>query len=187
SVEAAQLLAGYTNTWFYTGADGAMVFWAPVTGGTTPNSTYPRSELREQINPPDNTINWPPSGTHIMDAQCKVTVLPSTGKVIIGQIHSYLGEARPLLKFVYDNGVIDAQLKRSPTADTDVHYTFSSVAFNTLITYRILYVDGLLTMTINGVTRTANVFANDPEWADQEHYFKAGSYVQDNSGSSTEG
>jgi len=186
SVEAADLINGFTSPWFFTGPDGAMVFWAPVTGGTTPNSTFPRSELREQINPPDNTINWGPAGIHILNGQCKVTVLPSTGKIIIGQIHSYLFEARPLLKLVFDNGTIDAQLKESPTADSDIHYTFPNVPFNSLITYRIVYADGMLLMTINGVTRTANVFANDPEWATEEHYFKAGSYVQDNSGPGTE-
>src|ERR1039458_1202373 len=28
-------LAGFTNTYFYTGSDGSMVFWAPINGATT--------------------------------------------------------------------------------------------------------------------------------------------------------
>ena len=62
SIPAAQLTGGYSNAlYFYTGpADGAMVFWAPVTGATTPNSPYPRSELREQLTPPSNSTNWLP-------------------------------------------------------------------------------------------------------------------------------
>src|SRR5947207_8419061 len=53
SIPAAQLVAGYSNAlYFYTSPDGGMVFWAPVTGATTSGSSYPRSELREQINPP---------------------------------------------------------------------------------------------------------------------------------------
>ncbi|HWN95323.1 MAG TPA: polysaccharide lyase family 7 protein, partial [Methylomirabilota bacterium] len=187
SVPAANLMAGYTSSWFFTGADGAMVFWAPVTGGTTPGSSYPRSELREQINPPDNSVNWRPQGTHLMDAQCRVRILPSTGKIIIGQIHSYLDDARPLLKFVFDNGTIDAQVKESPNDAADLHFYFPDVPLNSLITYRILFTEGLLSMTINGVTRSVDVYDLDPEWEDQTFYFKAGAYVQDNEGNSSEG
>ena len=187
SVPVAELMAGYTSSWFYTGPDGAMVFWAPVNGGTTSGSTFPRSELREQINPPDNSVNWPAFGTHVLEAQCKVKVLPSTGKIIIGQIHGYLGDARPLLKLVFDNGRIDAQVKESPAEDTDLHYYFPNVPLNSLITYRVVLEEGILTFTINGVTQSVDLFENDPEWADQTFYFKAGSYVQDNSGTSAEG
>ncbi len=186
-ISAAELLVGFTNSWFYTGTNGAMVFWCPVNGGTTAGSTYPRSELREQINPPDNSVNWTAFGTHTLDARCKVTQMPSTGKICIGQIHSYLGNANPLIKLVFDNGRIDAQVKESPTASTDLHYYFPNVPFNSLITYRIELRDGILTMTVNGVTKSVDTFNNDPEWAGQTFYFKAGSYVQDNSGTSAEG
>jgi len=46
----AQLEAGTNNAYFYTGSDGAMVFWAPVNGASTSGSQNPRSELRELIN-----------------------------------------------------------------------------------------------------------------------------------------
>ena len=43
SISTVELLSGYSNAlYFYTGADGAMVFWAPVDGATTPGSSYPR-------------------------------------------------------------------------------------------------------------------------------------------------
>src|SRR5277367_1496316 len=93
-IQAAQLVAGYTNaSFFYTGSDGAMVFWCPVTGGTTSESSYPRSELREELNPPNDDVNWTGYGSNILSAQCKVLQVPSTGKVIIGQIHSVTGKA----------------------------------------------------------------------------------------------
>src|SRR5215211_5122437 len=67
SITAAQLTAGYSNAlYFYTGPDGAMTFWAPVTGATTSGSSYPRSELREQISPPSNSSNWFGFGTHTL-------------------------------------------------------------------------------------------------------------------------
>src|SRR2546423_4363457 len=83
-ISAGQLVAGYTNADFYSGADGAMIFWCPVTGATTSGSTYPRSELREMLNPNDATVNWLANGTHILRGQCKVTQQPSAGAIIIG-------------------------------------------------------------------------------------------------------
>ena len=187
-IEPARMAAGYTHPdWFYTGADGAMVFWCPVIGGTTLNSSYPRSELREMIDPLTTDVNWLGAGTHILNAQCKVTQLPSSGKVIIGQIHSKTGNAYPLLKLEYDGGSIDAQVKKSPNASTDAHLSFAAGGLNSFLTYEINFTDGLLSVTINGVTKTMNVYQSDPDWANQGFYFKAGSYCQDNSGPITEG
>jgi len=188
SIPAAQLVSGYSNAlYFYTGADGAMTFWAPVTGATTPGSSYPRSELREQISPPSNDINWSGYGTSILTAQCRVVQVPSTKKVIIGQIHTKTGAARPLVKLQYNDGVIEGLVKQSPNADPDSKFFFPSVGLSNLVNYTIRMEDGLVTMTVNGSTQSMDVFESDPEWADQEFYFKAGSYCQDNSGSSSEG
>jgi hypothetical protein len=188
SISAAELVAGYSNALhFYTGADGAMTFWAPVNGATTSGSSYPRSELREQISPPSNDINWPGYGTHALDAQCRVQQVPSTGKVIIGQIHSKTGEARPLVKLQFNTGVVEALIKNSPTADPDTKFYFQNVGLSNLISYRIQMVDGLVTVAVNGSNHTMNVFQSDPDWANQQFYFKAGSYCQDNSGTAAEG
>src|SRR6266542_5738827 len=91
-----QLMAGATNATFFTGEDGAMVFSCPVTGGTTSSSTFPRCELRELFDPANENVNWTGYGTHVIDAQCRVTQIPSSKKTIIGQIHSHTGNARPL-------------------------------------------------------------------------------------------
>ena len=183
-----QLVAGYTNAlYFYTGSDGTMVFWCPVTGATTSGSSYPRSELRELLDPNDNSVNWTGYGTHILDTRCKVMQLPSTKKVIVGQIHCFTGAARPLLKLQYNNGTIDALVKESPNSDTDTHFPFANVGLSNNIAYQFRMVDGWLSMIVNGATQSVNVFQTDPAWTNQGLYFKAGDYCQDNSGSSTEG
>ena len=189
SVSAAQLTSGYSNAlYFYTGSgDGAMTFWAPVTGATTSGSSYPRSELREQIRPPSNTSNWLAYGTHIFSAQCRVTQVPSTPKVIIGQIHGYTGAARPLIKLQISSGVIEALVKTNSNYDADFKYVFQNVGVGNLINYQIKMENGLLTMTVNGSNQTANVFLTDPDWATNTMYFKAGSYCQDNTGLTNEG
>ena len=188
-IPPAQLVTGYTNaSWFYTGTDGAMVFWAPVTGGHTANSEYARSELRERIEPTANNVNWTGYGTHILDAQCRVTRVPSNGKVMIGQIHSYTGNAYPLLMLMFEDGAsLYAKFRSSPNSRTDTYLTFSKVALNSLITYQIKMSNGLVSVTVNGQTLSKNAFTSDPDWTNQTFYFKAGAYCQDNEGSSSEG
>jgi hypothetical protein len=44
-----------------------------------------------------------------------------------------------------------------------------------------------LNITVNQSNRAFNVFETGPNWTTNAHYFKAGSYCQDNSGPSTEG
>src|ERR1035438_2647759 len=91
-------LAGFTNTYFYTGSDGSMVFWAPINGATTSGTTNPRSELREELTPGSDSVNWILYGTHILDGQCKVLQVSSAKKVIIGQIHAESSAALPTVK-----------------------------------------------------------------------------------------
>lgn len=188
SITAAQLTAGYSNAlYFYTGPDGAMTFWAFVTGATTSGSSYPRSELREQIVPGDNNMNWLPYGNHLLAAQCRVSQIPSTGKVIIGQIHCKTGNARPLLKLQFNNGVVEALVKTNSNFDPDYKFYFQNVGLGNLVNYQIRMENGLLTTSVNGSNQAINVFLTDPGWATNGLYFKAGSYCQDNAGPTNEG
>lgn len=188
SISPALLTSGYTHpTWFYTDTDGAMTMWCPANGGTTSGSGFPRSELREMIDPTTTTVNWTAYGTHVLDAQCKIRQVPSTGRVVIGQIHAYLGSAHELIVLKLINGSIEAQVRNGPESSSKTYLDMGPVALNQLITYQIKLVDGLLTLTLNGVTRTVDLFELDPAWGSQTFYFKAGSYCQDNSGPATEG
>jgi hypothetical protein len=185
SIQPSALEAGYTSQYFYTGADGAMVFWAPVNGGTTSGSTYPRSELRELIAGVDNStnINWTALGTHTLTAQCRVTQVPSIGKVIIGQIH---GGSTPLCKIYYSSGTLYARCHTQPTGGTENQYEFGTTSLNAPINYELEVIDGVLRMTVNGVTHTFD-FVTGTNWGGSSFYFKAGSYCQDNVGQSDEG
>ena len=189
SIPATQLVAGYSNAlYFYTEQDGAMVFWAFVLGATTSGSSYPRSELREQISPPSNSSNWVAYGTHVLEAHCKVTQVPSSGKVIIGQIHGYTGAALPLVKLQYNKGTIEVLIKTNANDDlTDRKYTFMNVGLSNSIHYQIQVVNGLIAVAVNGMTNSLNVLQTDPDWATNTLYFKAGSYCQDNAGTIDEG
>jgi len=186
-ISPAQLTAGSTNSYFATGADGAMTFSCPVTGGTTMGSSYPRSELRELVDPRNDNVNWTGYGTHVLNAQCRVKEVPSSKKLIIGQIHAFSGNAYPLVKLQFNNGLMEALVKESPSSPADTTLTFANVGLSNLISYQLKMVDGLLSVTVNGTTQSVNVFQTDPAWTNQTFYFKAGNYCQDNSGATNEG
>ncbi|WP_372720007.1 polysaccharide lyase family 7 protein [Novipirellula sp.] len=186
-VSASKLVAGFQNAYFQTDARGHLVFWCPVNGATTEGTEFPRSELREMPDPNAPDVNWPAHGTHILDARCRVMQVPSNSKVIIGQIHSYTGKTKPLIKLQYFKGRVEALVKVSPNAGKDKKLTFSGGDLNSEIAYQIKLHDGVLTVTVNGVTQTQNILQNDNDWADQTFYFKAGVYPQDNEGDATEG
>ena len=187
-LSAAELSAGTTHAeYFNVGTDGRLMFWCPVTGARTENTEYPRTELREVIVPTDDNICWPAPGTHVLKARCRVSELPSSQKVIIGQIHGFSGKAKPLIKLQFFKGRIEALVKESPTRGRDLKLTFPDVGLDTDFDYEIKLQEGLLSITVNGATQSVNVFEKDPEWARQTLYFKAGAYVQDNEGPASEG
>lgn len=57
-----------------------MTFWSPINGAHTSGSSYPRSELRQLLD-----FNY--SGTHVLSVTMAVRVVPTNGKITIGQAH----------------------------------------------------------------------------------------------------
>jgi hypothetical protein len=179
--------SGYQSSWFRTQSDGGLVFTAPVKGATTSGSSYPRSELREQMVTGSDRSNWTSASEAVMDARLVINNVPkSTGKIVIGQIHGY--DAAPLVKLRYfrnSSGVgrLDALVKATPSSSSDVSYPLSTnLPLGSNFTYNITVSDGVLSMSVNGATPKRHVI--DASWAGIGLYFKAGVYTQA-SGSST--
>ncbi|AYV78394.1 MAG: hypothetical protein Edafosvirus11_29 [Edafosvirus sp.] len=197
-IPGTELTAGYTSEYFYTDkTDGSMVFWCPATGAATPNSHFPRSELRET----GNGTDWPLlSGTHILNATCKVTLLPKTKGIYIGQIHGDNASDNPQickLLWTIDNK-ITVQIQNDSKPGTEITYPMGSCILGQKISYT-------LSMTSNGnntSTLAASVTVNDSTgkpittamsyvykstyWNNQKYYFKAGDYVQETTTSGTD-
>ncbi|WP_372441034.1 polysaccharide lyase family 7 protein [Actinacidiphila acididurans] len=176
---------GFQDSYFYTdGSDGAMTFWAPEKGVTTPNSNYARSELRE-MNTNGSAADWALSGTHRLNATLRVGSV--TSNVCVGQIHLGSGgtSTKPLIELYYhSNGDIVAGVEDSPSGGQTT-YPVGHVAVGTKWSYTIGVSGGnTIDLTVNGSTTH---YAIASSFFPYHQYFKAGSYNQSSSDSTTNG
>jgi hypothetical protein len=196
-IQPQQLTAvpAYSSEWFYTESDGSMSFWAPHQGATTANAKYPRSELREMVDPEDDNVNWTVFDPSVLIAICKVTQVPGTGKVVVGQIHSK-GGAGPLVKLQYEyssstrTGKVFAVVNRVPNpAAPDKYLLASGIKLGARFSYQIRVShnggNGVLSAVVGSGTSIS--IPIDHAWDTWELYFKAGSYVQEAGTTSTIG
>jgi hypothetical protein len=181
TIQSAQLKGanGYRNpTYFWTDKnDGSMTFWAPEKGVTTPNSNYARSELRENG-------EWALAGNHTLSAQLRV---PSVTKnVCVGQVHLGSGgsSTKPLLELYYrPNGDIYLGTENSPDGGQTLHKV-GSVALGVKWTYVINVTGNKINLTIDGARTSYRVPSSFNPY---KEYFKAGSYNQSSSDSTSNG
>nr|BFE57210.1 hypothetical protein GCM10020063_017360 [Dactylosporangium thailandense] len=177
---------GYVNpAYFFTDkTDGSMTFWAPEKGVTTPNSNYARSELRE-MNANGSAADWKLAGSHKLSATLRI---PSVTKnVCVGQIHLGTGgpSTKPLLELYYrPNGDIILGTENSPDGGQTLH-TVGNVPLGVKWSYVIAVSGGnTIKLTINGSTTSYGIPSSFNQYG---MYFKAGSYNQSSSESTTNG
>ena len=187
TIDTAQLLDGYQDDYFSPG--NTLTFWAPVTGSTTANAKYPRSELRETK---DGCLhNWSCADAHhFLRAALQVTQVPASGKIVIGQIHC-ANSTQPLLKVEYQyksatqNGEIVAKFRRSPDAEIEVISLAQRIALRQRFSYS-LHLSPGGTLSVNTCDQHWEA-SLDRQWQGLPLYFKAGVYTQDNTGCDTDG
>ena len=183
---------------------GAMVFFAPLNGATTPNSNFPRCELLEALpgSPPTWTLKQFASNT--LTASLLVSQVPPSKRVVIGQIHDtgttdiygHNASNSPLLKVYYDmnaldpnqhacNGCVYGQVRVVPAYGNFLRIVnlLNNIPLNQLFKYQIsLLRDGTLTIKANDtatIVKLGTSTNNTMGWGAQNLYFKAGMYVQD--------
>eukprot|EP00611_Tribonema_gayanum_P019014 TRINITY_DN3239_c0_g1_i5.p2 TRINITY_DN3239_c0_g1~~TRINITY_DN3239_c0_g1_i5.p2 ORF type:complete len:165 (+),score=11.28 TRINITY_DN3239_c0_g1_i5:175-669(+) len=59
-------MPGYSAKWFKTASNGGLSMEAAINGATTSGSSYPRSELREQMVTGSDSANWYASGNAVL-------------------------------------------------------------------------------------------------------------------------
>jgi len=186
---------------------GALVFYA-VPNATTANTKYSRSELREQMEPGNNNVNW----TFKQGGKMKGRLVMgdvSKGKdgkyhkVMIMQIHGRLtneqrdligqkdNNAPPILKIYWQNGKIRVktkQLKDLSMSETDILRTGSwkddkGFNFEEKVDFRpftleVKVSEGKLVVGLNNSEYKVYDDIHIEKWGIFENYFKAGNYFQ---------
>jgi hypothetical protein len=190
TVETSKLVDGFKDQYFHSDT-GTLMFWSPVTGTRTENAKYPRTELRETYS--NGTLkNWYyPDADNFLRATLAVNQVPSSGKIVIGQIHAYQSQ-KPLVKVEYQyttstkSGNIVAKVRMHPDDDEGRVITVASgVKLDQAFSYLIhLSPGGALGVSAAGYQWDTNI---SQTWRVKPLYFKAGVYVQDNTGYTTEG
>ncbi|AYV83948.1 MAG: hypothetical protein Hyperionvirus14_37 [Hyperionvirus sp.] len=193
-IPGSTLTKGFTDTYFYSSPDNSMTFMCPVNGATTPNTHYPRTELRET--PVDG--DWPLlTGTHTLKATCKVSKFPAPltplKGIYIGQIHGDNDSHNPqLVKLLWTpTNEITVQIQEDADPSTEKTYSLGHVpALGQEIDYEIIITTGKLTVTVTpkSTNKSASMTATykNKYWTEQTYYFKAGNYLQETDKSSTD-
>jgi len=187
--------------------DTSIVFYTYPAGATTANSSYPRTELREQQTPGNNYNNWMLSEGGQLEGTLKVQSISKDNsssrtynRTIVMQIHGVISQddmakygfdsnsAPPLLKINWDEGHIKAYKKTlvdDTTNGLDLYDDSSSTW--TDISYDFGYV-GFEPFSIKIVAEAGKltIISNNKTHVFEdislqkwpfENYFKAGNYL----------
>ncbi|WP_458627952.1 polysaccharide lyase family 7 protein [Winogradskyella sp. PC D3.3] len=187
---------------------GAIVFHAMPTDSKTKNTKYTRSELREQMVPGENNVNWTfeEGGTMKGKLAMDEVTKDANGKyhrVIIMQIHGRLtneqrdliGEddnnAPPMLKIYWDKGKIrvktkvlknlnasDTEILHEDAWDDDEGFNFEEEVGFKKFTLEVKVSDGKMLIILNNREYKAYESIHIKKWGVFENYFKAGNYFQ---------
>lgn len=187
--------------------DGSLVFYT-YPGATTANSSRSRTELREQMEPGSNNINWTflqggrMKGVLAMDEISKDTD-NEYHRTIIMQIHGRLtneqrdliGEddnnAPPILKIYWQKGKVRIKskfLKNANATGTELLYTSAwgdDEGFNfeeevgfEKFSLEIIASEGEMKIILNDNETVVYDGFDFQKWGVFENYFKAGNYLQ---------
>jgi len=187
---------------------GALVFYAYPTNSTTTNTKYSRAELREQMEPGKNNVNWTFKQGGIMKGKLAMKAISKDKngkyhKTIIMQIHGRLtneqrdligakdNNAPPMLKIYWQNGKIRVKtkiLKRANlSGNTLLHeeawgddkgFTFEQEVGFNKFTLEVKASDGKLVVVLNNSEFKVYENVHMKKWGIFENYFKAGNYFQ---------
>jgi hypothetical protein len=187
---------------------GAIVFYAYPSNATTANTKYSRCELREQMVPGENNVNW----TFAQGGNLKVKMAMdevSRGadgkyhKVIIAQIHGRLtneqrdligakdNNAPPILKVYWQNGKIrvktkvlkslglnDTQILNKEVWGDDDGHNFDYEVGFRKFSLEIKVTEGKMVVSLNNNEFAVYDSEHIKRWGVFENYFKVGNYFQ---------
>lgn len=186
--------------------DGSLVFYT-YPESSTANSSYSRTELREQMQPGSNSVNWTFEEGGKMRGVLSVPEISKDkngdfDRVIIMQIHGRLtneqrdliGEddnnAPPMLKIYWTDGKVRVKtkvLKNVNATDREILHTdawgddegfnFSEEVGHDKFTLEVIASEGRMEVTLNDDEAVVYDDIHIERWGIFENYFKAGNYL----------
>lgn len=187
---------------------GGLVFFAYPSEATTANSKFSRSELREQMVPGNNNVNWTFAQGGYMKGKLAIENVSKDSKgkyhrVIIMQIHGRLTDqqrdligqidnnAPPILKIYWQDGKIRVKTKvlknigatgeallHEEAWEDDEGYNFPTEVGFEKFTLEVKVSEGKLVVILNGTDFKVYENIHMKKWGIFENYFKAGNYFQ---------
>ncbi|MDT7831463.1 polysaccharide lyase family 7 protein [Flavobacteriaceae bacterium S356] len=184
---------------------GALVFYT-YPGASTTNSSYSRTELREQMVPGSNNTNWTFSQGGNLKGELAMGEATRDAnnnyhRTIIMQIHGRLTNAQkdligasdnnapPMLKIYWVNGKVRVKTKvlndlnatatemlQTSAWGDDVGYTFPEYVGFDKFTLEVKVSEGRMEVIMNGVSKIYDDIHIE-KWGIFENYFKAGNYL----------
>lgn len=187
--------------------DGSLVFYT-YPGSSTANSSYSRTELREQMVSGSNSDNWTFEEGGRMKGTLSVPFISKNAnneyhRTIVMQIHGRLtneqknrigasdNNAPPILKIYWQKGKIRMLTKKLKDADTlgdkilatdawqdDEAFIFEEMVNHEKFSLEIIASKDRLEVVLNDNESKVYNDMNIEKWGIFENYFKAGNYLQ---------
>jgi len=168
----------------WTDPKGHTNFWCSVQGNTSGSSSSPRTESRETLPNSGEPYNWQVgNAVHTMSGRVRLELVPSSGKVIVGQIHANKA-SNPYLMLTWWNGVARVDIRDVPGSQTSKVLSVPCQLGEAFDYSLVIDSSRTITLTINGQSYQTKVSSL---WDAYPFYFKAGAYVIDTEGPITEG
>nr|WP_256732799.1 polysaccharide lyase family 7 protein [Pseudomonas sp. P7548] len=159
--------------------EGAVVFRVPSGFASTPNSHYPRVELRAK-----RSFKLGNSLVITQSGDAYILQSPQTRSIIFAQIHGDKPGGSELLKLRWDNGSIVAGTKEHYGAPENKRLLLTDVGLGQKISYTIeaqgIATSMSLRIKVSAGDRVSTQTFEFPAagWSDVALYFKAGNYNQ---------
>lgn len=187
-------------------SDSSLVFYT-YPGASTANSSYSRTELREQLEPGSNSVNWTFADGGKMRGTLSVPEVSveddgDPHRIIIMQIHGRLTDAQrnligqsdnnapPVLKIYWRDGKVYVRTKQLIDLDSsyeealftdawedDDGIYFAREVNDEVFTLEVEVSEGLMTVTLDDEETLVYDDIHMERWGIFENYFKAGNYL----------
>jgi hypothetical protein len=175
--------AGWSDTPYFLPVESntGVQFRVPMNGGTTPNSNYPRVELRER-NADGSNASWNGrSGNHSLSGTTKVTHFPpNKQEVVVAQIHDTSGVSSTAIGDRLQVRVQGSNWTLSINGSELSTPILTGYSLGTYVAWSIAVNGTVVTVKLNGSTKYN---ATPSSWPTSGMYFKTGCYSQSSTAS----